>query len=431
MQEKINICWLRRDLRLEDNTALTQALAHPNPVLLIFIFDENIVHELPRKDPRITFIHQQLEAIHNQLRNSVSSLLVKKGNPLDVWKGLTEELSIENVFFNHDYEPYALQRDKEITGFLTKSGTEVQSFKDQVIFEKNEVVKGDGNPYTVFTPFKKCWLSQFNKNMLSINDIEPVSTFVKSNFPFPSLEDLGFEKSNIEVLPYNLSRIDEYGEKRDFPSESVGSVLGPHLRFGTVSVRQIIKTLTPEDSIFLSELIWREFFMQILFHFPHVVEGNFRKKYDGIEWKNDEADFKRWCEGNTGYPIVDAGMRQLNQTGYMHNRVRMVVASFLCKHLLIDWKWGEAYFAEKLLDFDLSANNGNWQWAAGTGCDAAPYFRVFNPTEQTKKFDKQLEYIRKWVPEIDEFGYPEPMVDHKFARERALATYKKGIEAAS
>ncbi|MGB0915328.1 MAG: cryptochrome/photolyase family protein, partial [Crocinitomicaceae bacterium] len=324
-------------------------------------------------------------------------------------------------------EPYAIKRDKEISDFLNQRNIEFLQFKDQVIFEEGEIVKKDGLPYTVFTPYKNKWLEKFYQTKHAPNEEINDEQFLLSNNKFPSLGDIGFKESKIKVQPYNFKDIDRYESIRDFPSLDATSYLSPHLRFGTISVRQAIELNKSNNSTFLSELIWREFFMQILYHFPKVVNSNFKSKYDGIEWRNDEKDFENWCKGETGYPMVDAGMRQLNETGYMHNRVRMITAGFLCKHLLIDWKWGEAYFAKKLLDYDLSANNGNWQWASGTGCDSAPYFRIFNPIEQLKKFDKNLEYINYWVKDLQELTYPQPMVDHKFARERALSTYKAGL----
>ena len=422
---KVAVFWLRRDLRLEDNTALNHALESGKPVLPIFIFDANILEELPENDARVSFIHRTLESIDQKLKEQGSSLLCLKGKPEEVWKKLLEEYDIATAYTNKDYEPYASKRDSAVKKLLKKKDIDLHFFKDQVIFEESEVVKDDGKPYTVYTPYKNKWLSHFNRE-----EIKPRTSkgdFVQQTFNFPSLKELGFTSSDIEVKPYQLNQIDDYASTRNFPARDATSYLSPHLRFGTVSVRQIIAQLKKSDATFLSELIWREFFMQMIFHFPHVVDSNFKPQYNGIEWRNNEAEFDKWCKGQTGYPMVDAGMRQLNQTGYMHNRVRMVVASFLCKHLLIDWRWGEAYFAEKLLDYELASNNGNWQWSAGTGCDAAPYFRVFNPTEQIKKFDPKMEYIKKWVPELNEFDYPQPMVEHKMARERAIEAYKKGL----
>lgn len=426
--QEVSFFWFRRDLRLEDNLGLFQALQSQHPVIPLFIFDETILERLPNNDPRVGFIHESLAAINTKLLEFGTSLLVKKGKPSEVWKSLLKDYNIQEVYWNKDYEPNAIQRDLAVDNLLVSKGVSVFAFKDQVIFEEAEIVKADGLPYTVYTPFKNKWLEKYNS-------IAPVqewvatpyfSNFFKSTLEFPSLGQIGFIPSSIKVKPHNLKLVANYHETRDFPALDSTSYLSPHLRFGTVSIRKLVNWAVRKNPVFLSELIWREFFMQILFHFPKVKNRNFKSAYDGIEWRNDEADFKRWCEGKTGYPMVDAGMRQLNETGYMHNRVRMVVASFLCKHLLIEWQWGEAYFAEKLLDYEMAANVGNWQWAAGTGCDAAPYFRVFNPEIQQKKFDEKGIYIRQWIAEFD-LGYSQPMVEHAMARDRAIATYKAGI----
>lgn len=427
-KQEVSFFWFRRDLRLEDNVGLFHALQSKYPVIPLFIFDDSILDSLPKNDPRVGFIHENLSKINEQLREIGSSLLVKKGKTLDVWQSLIQEFDVKKVFFNKDYEPYAIKRDSVIWEVLESNKITPHSFKDQVIFEENEITKADGLPYTVYTPFKNKWLEKY-KAMAPVEEYDATnvfSNFYRSDFVFPSLEQIGFEESPIKVKPHNLKFISNYQDIRDFPALDKTSYLSPHLRFGTVSIRKLVNWAFHKNDVFLSELIWREFFMQILFSFPKVVTQNFKSAYDGIQWRNNEEDFKRWCSGTTGYPMVDAGMRQLNETGYMHNRVRMVVASFLCKHLLIQWQWGEAYFAQKLLDYELSANVGNWQWAAGTGCDAAPYFRVFNPEIQQKKFDEKGIYIRKWIPEFD-LGYGEPMVDHAFARDRAIATYKAGI----
>ena len=422
---KVSIFWFRRDLRLEDNIALYESISTKKNVLPIFIFDDNILNELPNDDPRVNFIYQTLFDINLVLKKHNTSLLILKGKLEDVWNKLIQNYTIESVFINKDYEPYAIKRDQKLGEVLKANGIELHSFKDQVVFEESEVVKANGEPYTVFTPFKRKWLSLYNP--LTLKPKITFENFHQVNYPFPKKEELGFKSSSIYVKDFELSGVSTYAETRNFPILDSTSYLGPHLRFGTIGVRQIIAELDPSNEVFLSELIWREFFMQILFHFPKVVTGNFRPKYDGIKWRNKEEDFDKWCRGETGYPMVDAGMRQLNETGYMHNRVRMVTAGFLCKHLLIDWRLGEAYFAKKLLDFELSSNNGNWQWAAGTGCDAAPYFRIFNPIEQLKKFDKSEGYIKKWISELGTANYPEPMVEHKFARTRALEQYKIGI----
>lgn len=424
---KISVFWFRRDLRLEDNTALKYALDVGLPVLPIFIFDDNILGELSEDDPRVGFIYESLQLVHIKLVTRNSSLLCLKGKPLQVWEDLLSKYEVAQVFANRDYEPYARERDQNIGELLTKRGVSFHLFKDQVIFEQDEILKDDGKPYTIFTPYKNKWLQRFqgiSNNSVSEN---PTEQWIRTQYQFPDLSELGFQQSSIRVKPFDLSQLNRYEAERNIPSKETTN-LGPHLRFGTVSIRWIVSRVNAGEETFLSELIWREFFMQILYHYPHVVSQNFKPQYNRIAWRNNEKEFERWYRGETGYPLVDAGMRQLNETGYMHNRVRMVVASFLCKHLLIDWRWGEAYFAKKLLDYELSSNNGNWQWAAGTGCDAAPYFRVFNPTEQARKFDDELTYIKRWVPEYSNFGYPEPMVDHKLASKRAIEVYKKALQ---
>jgi deoxyribodipyrimidine photo-lyase len=426
---KINILWFRRDLRLEDNTALIQSLVEGLPVLPLFIFDTAIIEELPADDPRISFIYSNLKEINDELHKHGSSVLVLKGDPEKVWKELIASYEISSVYINKDYEPYSISRDLKIESLLRKSHIPLLRYKDQVIFEEREILKSDQNPYTIFTPYKNKWLQKFKTKEIAVNNPGLIreKSFFNGNFSLPSLEKLGFRKSMQKVKQFDLNIISDYHKYRDFPAPDKTSYLGPHLRFGTVSIRQIVEKGASENQVFLNELIWREFFMQILFNFPHVITGNFRSKYDNVPWRNNEPDFEKWCNGQTGYPMVDAGMRQLNETGYMHNRVRMITAGFLCKHLLIDWRWGEAYFAEKLLDYELSSNNGNWQWAAGTGCDAAPYFRVFNPNTQQIRFDRDKEFIRRWISEIDKPDYPEPMVDHNFARNRVIEAYKSSF----
>ena len=421
---KSNIFWFRRDLRLEDNSALASALTEKENVIPIFIFDANIIDRLPKDDARVSFIYNQLEKINNQLKEFKSSLIVKYGEPKEIFKQLLQDFDVEKVYSNKDYEPYAIKRDKDITSLLFQRNIPHIQLKDQVIFEPHEVLKDNGDPYTVYTPYKNKWLSMFKQKSLEIIEKVNYDNFLKKSFSFPNLNDIGFIKSHIQVENYRLNILDNYEKNRDSPSSDKTSYLSVHLRFGTVSIRRIISLLKDNHYIFLSELIWREFFMQILFNFPHVSNGSFKPKYDRIKWRNNKEEFKLWCEGKTGYPMVDAGMRQLNKTGYMHNRVRMIAAGFLCKHLLIDWKWGERYFAQKLLDYEKSSNNGNWQWAAGTGCDAAPYFRIFNPFTQQKKFDKDCIYIKKWIEDFDEDKYLPYIVDHKIARERALSCYK-------
>ena len=428
MKDKVAVFWYRRDLRLYDNKGLSKALQSGYKVLPIFIFDKDIIDALPKDDARVNFIYNSLKEIDEKLKEFRSSLLVINGKPYEVWQELIEADEIVEVYNNHDYEPYAIQRDTQIQSLLMSKGIEFHSFKDQVIFEKDEVVKNDGTPYTVYTPYKNKWLQTFSKEKDTQEYEIDFPNFLKEKVNFPTLNFIGFEESVIKVKPYSFSQISTYDVTRDFPAKNTTSYISPHLRFGTVSVREMVKKALDLNKVFLSELIWREFFMQILYHFPKVVTENFKSKYDAIPWRNNIEEFEKWCKGETGYPMVDAGMRELNATGYMHNRVRMITAGFLCKHLLIDWRWGEAYFAEKLLDYELASNNGNWQWSSGTGCDAAPYFRVFNPTEQLKKFDKDLQYVKTWVKDFEELSYPQPMVDHKLARERAINTYKEVLK---
>lgn len=427
---KINIFWFRRDLRLDDNTALDNAMCSGLPVLSVFIFDENITEELPADDPRISFIYNTLSGINKELNKWGSSLLIKKGKPEKIWKELIASYEIGDVYINKDYEPYAIKRDNDVEKLLFSNGIILKKYKDQVIFEEREILKSDNSPYTIFTPYKNKWLEKFKTLSKSglLEKSKAQKKYFQHIFHFPQLRELGFIESPVKVRSFDKSAISGYDKLRDFPSEEGTTFLGPHLRFGTVSIRKIVSDGVSGNAVFLSELIWREFFMQILFNFPNVVTGNFKSKYDNIEWRNNDSEFKKWCRGETGYPLVDAGMRQLNETGYMHNRVRMVTAGFLCKHLLTDWRWGEAYFASKLLDYELSSNNGNWQWAAGTGCDAAPYFRVFNPETQLEKFDKNKKYIKKWVRDIETISYPAPIVEHNYARIRAISVYKSGLK---
>ena len=434
MKSKINVFWFRRDLRLDDNVGLYHALSGNFPVMPMFIFDQEILDKLPKNDARVTFIFKTLQKLNKQLREEAgSSLALFYGTPQEVFKDLLLKYDINIVFTNNDYEPYALKRDATIRKLLLSKGIALKSLKDNVILEKKEVVKDDGAPYVVYTPYKKKWKQIFNPSIHLVEYKIHFSGFIKNkNLPNLTLEAMGYKQSQIAVPGVVLTQelIKNYGATRNFPSLDHGtSRLGPHLRFGTVSIRKVMaKAISEENEVFWNELIWREFFMQILWHFPVTTDKAFKPKYDRIEWRNNAAEFERWKNGQTGYPLVDAGMRQLKATGYMHNRVRMVVASFLCKHLLIDWRWGEAYFAEKLLDFDLASNVGNWQWAAGSGVDAAPYFRIFNPTTQAQKFDKQGEYVGKWVPELQELTYPPPMVEHKLARERCLKAYSEALD---
>jgi len=431
-RDPIAVFWFRRDLRIEDNRGLYHALRSGFPVLPVFIFDTEILGRLEEKaDRRVTFITSALEELNKKLITTGSSLKIYHSAPAEAFRKITGDYDVKAVFTNTDYEPYATERDRQIGAMLKASGIPVHSFKDQVIFEKSEAVKSDGTPYTVFTPYSRVW-----KRQLTAKDLEPLpSESLSGNFmkrePSGVLtpEELGFvTAATLSPVPsVSEEIIRNYHLTRDIPSLEGTTRIGVHLRFGTVSIRRLAGTALGLSETWLNELIWREFFMSILWHFPYVTDNSFRKKYDSIHWRNNEEEFSRWCNGMTGYPIVDAGMRQLNQTGFMHNRLRMITASFLAKHLLTDWRWGEAYFAGRLLDYELASNNGNWQWAAGTGCDAAPYFRVFNPAEQTRKFDPQMRYINRWVPELKSHSYPRPVVDHAMARERALAAYSLGL----
>ena len=429
----VNIFWFRRDLRLHDNAGLYRALKDKNPVLCLFIFDRAILDKLDDKtDARVTFIYQIIEGLDKELKNHGSSLLVKYANAEKAWDEVLKEYTVEAVYTNHDYEPYAKQRDEAIEAKLKKHDIGFRTYKDQVIFEKGEVVKEDGKPYTVYTPYKNKWYQTLKPFYLKAY---PTEKYFKDLFkykaqPIPSLKSMGFEKSDRPFPDQHYTNvIKDYAEKRDFPAIKGTSHIGLHLRFGTASIRELAsKANSYHEKTWLNELIWREFYMMILYHFPKTMDHAFRPEYDRIKWVNDEKQFKAWCDGETGYPLVDAGMRELNNTGYMHNRVRMVVASFLSKDLLIDWRWGERYFAAKLLDYEMASNVGGWQWAAGSGTDAAPYFRIFNPDSQLKKFDPQLAYIKKWVPEYADFSkYPKPIVDHAFARDRCLKAFKEAL----
>ncbi len=431
----VNICWFRRDLRLDDNAALYHALKSNHPVLPVFIFDKNILDELEEKaDRRVEFIYDALLAMQQKLRAAGSELEVYYGTPNEVFSVLLKKYKIEKVFTNSDYEPYALDRDADIARLLTTHVGSLHSYKDQVIFEKGEIMKDDGKPYTVFTPYSRKWkaaLTEFYRKPYPVKKYFS-NVFKQSPKEIPTLKEMGFVAVEKPFSPRQVKAelIKDYTAQRDYPGINGTSRLGVHLRFGTISIRQLVTKAMQTNETFLNELIWRDFYQMILFNFPKVGKGRaFKEEYEHIAWRNNEKEFELWCTGMTGYPIVDAGMRELNATGFMHNRVRMITASFLAKHLLIDWRWGEAYFAEKLLDYDLAANNGGWQWAAGSGCDAAPYFRIFSPARQTANFDKQLKYIRTWVPELDELTYPLPVVDHEFARKRCLEVYSKALKS--
>ncbi|MBV8388671.1 MAG: deoxyribodipyrimidine photo-lyase [Mucilaginibacter sp.] len=430
----VNIFWFRRDLRLHDNAGLYHALKGENPVLCLFIFDRAILYKLQdRGDARVTFIHQTIEELDKELKRHGSALLVKYDGAGQAWEDVLKEYAIETVYANHDYEPYAKERDEAIEKKLNKLHIDFKTYKDHVIFEKSEVVKQDGEPYTVYTPYKNKWYQKLNDFYVKSYPTENYlnNLYKHSGFAIPSLKLMGFEKSDRDFPDKEYENIiADYAQTRNYPAMVKGtSRIGLHLRFGTVSIRNLVrKANIYHDKTWLNELIWREFYMMILHHFPYTANQSFKPEYDRIQWVNNEQQFKAWCNGETGYPLVDAGMRELNATGYMHNRVRMIVASFLTKDLLIDWRWGEQYFAQKLLDYEMASNVGGWQWAAGCGTDAAPYFRIFNPDSQLKKFDPELEYIKKWVPEYADFSkYPKPIIDHAFARERCLNAFKKAL----
>ena len=432
MQTPVSLFWFRRDLRLHDNHGLFEALRGPHPVQPVFIFDRYILDELEdRKDRRVEFIHRALGQIQAALRASGATLDVRYGTPETIFPELCREYPVQAVYTNHDYEPYARERDAGIAGMLSEKSIRFHSFRDQVIFEKGEVLKDDGKPYTVFTPYSRKWKTRLAQEGLPVYETRGYFDrfYPQSPRTLPTLQSMGFEPAGQPFPPSAWSRelILRYREQRDFPGLPGTSRLSVHLRFGTISIRELAREAGTLSETFLNELIWRDFYHMILWHFPRVTTEAFKPEYDRIPWRQAESDFAAWCEGRTGYPIVDAGMRELNATGFMHNRVRMIVASFLTKHLLIDWRRGEAWFAQKLLDYDLAANNGGWQWAAGCGCDAAPYFRVFNPYLQTKKFDPDLRYVRQWVPELEELSYPRPIVDHETARKRCLQVYSEAL----
>ena len=430
--EKFTIFWFRRDLRINDNKGFFEALNGKNKVIPIFIYDSKIIDKLHKDDHRLTFIQNALGGINNAMKRNRCTLGIYRGSPEAVFEKIIREFPVEKVLTNHDYEPYAMERDEAIKQLLKAQDIDFITYKDQVIFERNEVVKDDGTPYKVYTPYSRKWLAKYQAEGLEHFPSEDLLDNIYNENPLPQtdLKEMGMQSSSLNPVAYKFDDelIDQYEATRNFPSIDKTSRLGVHLRFGTQSIRKLIsKSASRENQTFVKELIWREFFMQILWHFPHTVNQCFKKQYDRIEYRNNEEEFEKWCQGKTGYPLVDAGMRQLNRTGFMHNRVRMLTASFLCKHLLIDWRWGEAYFAEKLFDYEMSSNIGNWQWSSGCGVDAAPYFRIFNPHEQIKKFDKSLEYIKTWVEDLEQPTYPEPIVEHKFARERCLKMYKLAL----
>ena len=429
--KKISRCWFRRDLRIEDQTALFYSLQQEEQVLPLFIFDRHILDALEDKtDARVSFIHTQITRLKAFFEQQGSSMLVRYGRPEEIFQELLTEYEVQSVYTNRDYEPYAQSRDSQIESLLREKNIPFLSFKDQVIFEPGEIVNGSGEFYKVFTPYSKNWLEKFRTTRVQHLPTANWKNLVQTSpLTILTLSDMGFAPSPIEIPSSQLDEeiVRHYEERRNFPAQRGTSRLGIHLRFGTLSIRKLALKASSLNATYMNELIWREFYAMILGNAPQVVDRAFKPQYDRIPWRNNEAEFEAWCAGTTGYPIVDAGMRELNATGFMHNRVRMIVASFLTKHLLIDWRWGEAYFAKKLLDFELASNNGGWQWAAGTGTDAQPYFRVFNPDSQTEKFDKDLTYIKKWIPEFGTAAYPKPIVDHKFARNRAIETYKKAL----
>ncbi len=442
--QTVNIFWFRRDLRLEDNAGLYHALKGEHPVIPLFIFDTNILDQLEdRKDARVTFIHDALEEMQTELKKIGSSLIVKYGEPLKVWQELLQTYRVNEVYTNRDFEPYAVNRDKAVSNLLVQQDITFHTFKDHVIFEKGEILKDDGTPYVVFTPFSRKWKARLDSRISKDVQGKSVSYYLKqypslkyadkfweaSTGLIPSLKSMKFERSTQTIPTKTVTRglIKNYDQTRNFPAIEGTSQLGIHFRFGTISIREKAQKARQLNETYLNELIWRDFYATILGHFPHVAERPFRSKYEKIPWRHNDDEWKKWCSGHTGYPMVDAGMRELNTTGFMHNRVRMLTASFLTKHLLMDYRLGEAYFAKKLLDYDLASNNGGWQWAAGCGTDAAPYFRIFNPTSQQQKFDKELKYVKKWIPEYGTEKYPKPIVDHKEARERCLTTFKKAL----
>ena len=431
MQENFSVFWFRRDLRLDDNLGLNAALSSGLKVIPIFIFDTEIINKLEKNDLRIKMIHAALVKLNDAMLGNRCNVGMYLGNPKAVFESLLKKYKIKSVFANRDYEPYAMERDKSIKSFLEKKNVTYKSFKDQVIFEKDEVVKDDGNPYKVYTPYSRKWIEKLKSTGFETCKSETkLNSLASLELPYLTLKEIGFDEKEFDIPLFNINSktIEKYEETRNFPYLNSTSRIGAHLRFGFVSIRKLVeKALKNSNKTYLKELIWREFFMQILWHFPYTQEKSFKPKYDSIKWLNNDEEFKKWCEGNTGYPLVDAGMRELNQTGFMHNRVRMLVGSFLCKHLLIDWRWGEKYFAKKLLDYEMSSNVGNWQWVAGCGVDASPYFRIFNPKEQIKKFDKDFKYIKKWVPEFQSSLYPKEIIDHKFARNRCLETFKAAV----
>lgn len=433
--DRTTFFWLRRDLRLEDNVGLYHALKGSHPVVCAFIFDREILDDLEdRRDARVQFIHQEIDRLKQRLRTYGSDMVIGYGSPVDVWRQWLDRYAIAEVYANRDYEPYARKRDETLGKLFAERGIGFHTFKDQIVFDRDEVVKDDGDPYTVFTPYAKKWKARLTEEDVRSVHVEPLLDnlhMFQSDNAIPALSAMGFEAFSFQYpgRDIDVKTLEGYHGRRDFPAEDGTSRLGLHLRFGTIGIRDLTRKAIRHSDTFLNELIWRNFYQDVLWHFPQTVTQALKPKYDRIEWRNDPDEFEAWKEGRTGYPLVDAGMRQLDQTGYMHNRIRMVTASFLTKHLLVDWRWGEAWFARKLLDYDMASNVGGWQWAAGSGADAAPYFRIFNPARQMNKFDPNGDYVRRWVPEFDGLHYPDPIVEHSMARNRALSSYKRALQS--
>ena len=426
------IFWFRRDLRLTDNAGLFEALSAEYNVLPLFIYDTEILDNLDHKtDTRISFIAEALQHLNAALIERGTSLLILHGKPLEVFTSLMVEYDLKGVYTNEDYEPYAIMRDKAIGDLLKTKAIPFFSFKDHVIFAKDSLLTSNDKPYTVFTPYSRKWKETLQEHDYKAYPSESVRDkwVLQQRRPVPDIRKFGFKtfKYIFQLPVIDSAVVNDYDATRNFPAIKGTTFIGSHLRFGTISIRECVHFSLGKNMIWLNQLIWRDFFIQVLWHFPRVVNHSFREKFDRIEWLNNEEDFERWKNGTTGIPIVDAGMRQLNQTGFMHNRVRMIVASFLTKHLLIDWRWGEAYFASRLLDYELASNNGNWQWAAGSGVDSSPWFRIFNPVLQSQKFDPNNEYVRRWVPEFGTGRYISPMIDLDFGRKRCLEVFKRAV----
>jgi len=432
---KITIFWHRRDLRFADNAGLAAALQSGHPVLPLFIYDQTILEKLPPDDARLTFIFDQVERLAHEAREAGGGFLARYGKTEAVFEALLKAYDVAAVYTNEDYEPYATERDAVIAKLVEKHGAEFKAFKDQVIFAKDEVLTKNGKPSKVFGAYSKAWQAK-----VTPDDFKPhpsARLFKKENLASPqkgdasrpTLKEMGFERHEQWTPPAHLPPakvVENYDQVRDLPAEKRGTTrLSVHLRFGTVSIRQLMQQAQELNNKLLNELIWRDFFMMLLWHFPNTATEAYDPKMRHLPYRDDEAQYRAWCEGRTGYPLVDAGMRQLNATGYLHNRARIATAGFLVKQLFIDWKLGEHYFSEKLLDYDMSNNVGNWQWMAGTGAVAAPWFRVYSPDSQQQQYDPDYEYVKQWVPEFGTDKYPAPIVDHKFGRERALDLIRK------